>query len=59
MDTTFFLGRETVLVAAGRNWFDRLRYQIFALLSRNAMSASKFFRLPTNRIVEIGAQIEI
>lgn len=59
MDTTFFLGRETVLVAAGRNWFDRLRYQIFALLSRNAMSAAKFFRLPTNRIVEIGAQIEI
>jgi len=59
MDTTFFLGRETVLVGpAGGRW-SRLRRQVFALLSRNAMNAARFFRLPPNRIIEIGAQIEI
>ncbi|MCC7121272.1 MAG: potassium transporter Kup [Gammaproteobacteria bacterium] len=59
MDTTFFLGREAVLVGPGRGWFARLRGHLFALLSRNATNAAKFFRLPPNRVIEIGAQIEI
>jgi KUP system potassium uptake protein len=36
-----------------------VRRHVFALMSRNATSAAKFFHLPPNRIIEIGAQIEI
>jgi KUP system potassium uptake protein len=59
METTFFLSRETVI--PGRNsggmatWRDRL----FAVMARNATSATAFFRLPANRVVELGMQVEI
>jgi len=59
MDTTFFLGRESVLIGPAHRWLSRLRGQVFVLLSRNATNAAKFFRLPPNRVIEIGAQIEI
>ena len=59
MDATFFLGRETVRVSPTGSALSRLRRQVFVLMSRNATSAAKFFHLPANRLVEIGAQIEI
>ena len=59
IDTTFFLGRETVLVGRTGSLASRLGRHLFALMSRNATSAAKFFHLPPNRIIEIGAQIEI
>lgn len=59
IDTTFFLGRETVLVGRTGSLASRLGRHVFALMSRNATSAAKFFHLPANRIIEIGAQIEI
>ncbi len=59
MDATFFLGRETVRVSATGSTLSRLRRRVFAVMSRNATSAAKFFHLPANRLVEIGAQIEI
>ncbi len=59
MDTTFFLGREALLVGPSHRWLARLRGLLFVLLSRNATNAAKFFRLPPNRVIEIGAQIEI
>jgi KUP system potassium uptake protein len=59
IDTTFFLGRETVLVGQTGSILSRVRRHVFALMSRNATSAAKFFHLPPNRIIEIGAQIEI
>ncbi len=58
MKCTFFLGRETLILGPGRNmrpW----RKGLFAFLSRNALDASKFFRLPPNRIIEIGIQVEL
>ena len=58
MKCTFFLGRETLVLGASRNmrpW----RKHLFAYLSRNALDASKFFHLPPNRIIEIGAQLEL
>lgn len=58
MDTTFFLGRETILPAKGAGmpfWRERL----FAFMSRNAQQATAFFRLPANRVVELGMQVEI
>jgi KUP system potassium uptake protein len=58
METTFYLGRETV-IAGQRKGFARWRKHLFALMSRNAQSATAYFRLPPNRVVELGMQIEI
>jgi KUP system potassium uptake protein len=58
METTFFLGRETILPTKGAPmafWRERL----FAFMSRNAQQATAFFRLPANRVVELGMQVEI
>lgn len=58
MDTTYFASRETVVAARHRGmpvWRDR----VFALMHRNAASATGFFRIPGNRLVELGAQVEI
>jgi KUP system potassium uptake protein len=57
-DTTFYLGRETIL-ATKRPGLARWRKRLFTLMSRNAQSASSFFQLPPNRVVELGAQIEL
>jgi KUP system potassium uptake protein len=58
MDTTFFLGRET-LIPHGALGMAIWREKLFALMSRNSTSAMAFFRLPPNRVVELGAQIEL
>jgi KUP system potassium uptake protein len=55
---TFFLGRETLVLGTSRNMFP-WRKRLFAFLSRNELDASKFFRLPPNRIIELGAQVEL
>jgi KUP system potassium uptake protein len=57
-DTSFYLGRETIL-ASGTSKFARWRKRLFILLSRNAQSAATFFNLPPNRVVELGAQIQL
>ncbi|MGQ0658999.1 MAG: potassium transporter Kup [Chromatiales bacterium] len=59
MDTTFFLGRELILIGAARSQMARWRRALFAFMSKNALSAASFFRLPPNRVVEVGYQIEI
>ncbi len=56
--TTFFLGRETLL-AEGRHGMSRWREQLFAYLSRNAVPATAFFRVPPDRVLEVGWQIEL
>ncbi len=58
MDTTFFLSRETI-VAGERAGMALWRDRLFAFLSRNAMPATAFFRIPGNRLVELGTQVEI
>ncbi len=57
-DTTFFLGRETLL-STGPSSMATWRKQLFAILSRNAPSATAYFGIPPNRVVELGAQIEL
>jgi len=57
-DVTYFLGRETLIVtnAPGMaTWRERL----FVLMARNAVRATSFFRLPPERVVELGVQVEI
>src|SRR6185312_9024811 len=56
--TTFFLGHETIIVSHSRK-LAMWREQLFAFMSRNALSATSFFSLPANRVVEMGSQVEI
>ena len=58
METTYFLGRETV-IASKHPGMMLWREKLFALMSRNASSATAYFCLPPNRVVELGAQVEI
>ena len=58
MDTSFFLARQTLL-ASERPGMAIWREKLFAWMLRNAESAMEFFRLPTNRVVELGSQVEI
>jgi KUP system potassium uptake protein len=58
MDTSFFLARQTLLVSA-RPGMAVWRERLFAWMLRNAESAMEFFKLPTNRVVELGSQVEI
>jgi KUP system potassium uptake protein len=57
-ETTYFLGRET-LIAAKRPSMPLWREYLFSWMNRNATSAAMYFRLPPNRVVELGAQIEL
>ncbi len=58
MRTSYFVGRERVLSTARRG-MGRQREKLFASISNNARSATAFFGLPPNRVVEMGAQVEI
>jgi KUP system potassium uptake protein len=58
MDISFFLGREK-LVASKRPHMSGWRERLFIWLQRNAVSATDFFRIPSNRVVELGAQVEV
>ncbi len=58
MQTSFFLSRQT-LIASAKPGMAIWREKLFAWMLRNAASAMEFFRLPTNRVVELGSQVEI
>jgi KUP system potassium uptake protein len=58
METSFFVSRET-LIATGAPGMARWRERLFVSLSKNATKASDFFAIPTNRVVELGTQVEI
>ena len=57
-DVTYFLGRETLIVTQTPGmalW----REKLFVLMARNAVRATTFFRLPPERVVELGVQVEL
>ncbi|NTX41546.1 potassium transporter Kup [Myxococcus sp. CA033] len=58
MGTSFFLGRET-LIPTKRPGMAVWREALFAWMSRNARSATAYFRIPPNRVVELGSQVEL
>ncbi len=58
METSYFLGRET-LIPSKNPGMAIWREHIFWIMSRNARSATSYFGLPPNRVVELGAQIEL
>jgi KUP system potassium uptake protein len=71
-DTTFYLGRERIIISDGERkpgtrrapddvvlpHMARWRKKLFVVMSRNARSATEFFGIPPNRVVELGAQVE-
>jgi len=56
--TTFFLGRETV-IASERPGMAVWREHVFAFMTRNALRATAFFKIPPNQVFEVGAQVEL
>jgi KUP system potassium uptake protein len=56
--TTFFVGRETLL-ATERPGMAIWRERLFSRLARNARRATRFYNIPPNRVVELGAEIEL
>jgi KUP system potassium uptake protein len=58
LETSFFLSRETVVPTPGAGMAD-WRERLFAAMTRNAGSAVEFFKIPANRVIELGTQIEI
>jgi len=57
-DITYFLGRETIIVTK-RQGMAVWREQLFVLMARNAGRATEFFKLPIERVVELGVQVEM
>jgi KUP system potassium uptake protein len=58
METSYFLSRQT-LIPSARPGMAIWREHLFAWMVRNAESAMEFFKLPHNRVVELGSQVEI
>ncbi len=59
MDTSFFLARQTLIASPARPGMALWREKLFAWMLRNAESAMEFFKLPPNRVIELGSQVEI
>jgi len=57
-DLTYFLGRETIIVSR-RKGMAIWREKLYVLMARNAVRATAFFRLPPERVVELGVQVEM
>jgi KUP system potassium uptake protein len=59
LETSFFLSREALIPSVRVSGMALWRDRLFATMARNASSAVEYFNLPTNRVIEIGTQIEI
>jgi len=58
METSFFVGREKI-VAGKDSQLSRWQRRLFSFMSNNMLNATEFFRIPSNRVVELGGQLEI
>ena len=57
-DTTYFIGRETLIVPPDMPWFTRFRERLYVFMFRNALRATDFYRIPPRQAVEIGLWVE-
>lgn len=57
--STFFFGRETLVVGEAQSGLERFQAGVFSFLSRNSQRATAFFSIPSTQVVEIGVQIEV
>lgn len=58
-EATYFFGRETIIATKKYSGMARWREKLFSILSKNARSATSYFRIPPDRVVELGEQVEI
>jgi KUP system potassium uptake protein len=58
LETSFFIGREKVVIGRHSRFFD-WRKKLFILMHRTMLSATEYFGIPSNRVVELGGQLEI
>jgi KUP system potassium uptake protein len=58
MDTSFFVGRFTIVPKKRAKW-RKIETKIFEAMHRNALAATEFFRIPPNRVIELGTQVEV
>ena len=59
MSTSFFLGRQKLIASKRRAGMALWREKLFAWMLKSSESAMEFFKLPTNRVVELGSQLQI
>ncbi|WP_132584764.1 potassium transporter Kup [Paralcaligenes ureilyticus] len=59
MRTSYFLSRQTVLVVRRLSWRLSWRRSLFAFMARNATRSTRFYKIPPNRVVEMGMQFEL
>jgi KUP system potassium uptake protein len=59
MSTSFFLGRQKLIASKKAPGMPLWREKLFAWMLKNSESAMEFFKLPTNRVVELGSQLQI
>ena len=59
METSYFLSRQTLVATHIEPGMALWREKLFAIMSRNAADATEFFRIPTNRVVELGSRVEL
>jgi KUP system potassium uptake protein len=58
METSFFIARQTVISTPGSG-MSTWREHLFVTMSRNARGAADYYQIPTNRVIELGTQVEI
>ncbi|HEX7387815.1 MAG TPA: potassium transporter Kup [Castellaniella sp.] len=59
MQTSYFLLRQTIIVVRRLPWHKSWKRHLFALMARNASRSTRFYRIPPNRVVEMGMQMEL
>ena len=59
MSTSFFLGRQKLIAAREQPGMALWRERLFAWMMKSSESAMEFFKLPTNRVIELGSQLRI
>ena len=59
MTTSFFLGRQKLIASKEKPGMALWREKLFAWMLKSSESAMEFFRLPTNRVIELGSQVQI
>lgn len=59
MATSFFLGRQKLIATKEKPGMALWREKLFAAMLKGSESAMEFFRLPTNRVIELGSQVQI
>jgi len=59
METSYFLSRQSIIVNPRTPFPRRLRQRLFSIMARNATRSTRFFRIPPNRVVEMGMQLEL